>query len=181
MSGTVEAFRLHAWPVASSNRLVLIGGLVQGIKACQYNTFLQTEPWTGTTGIVSYKTIHIYTWQFMATSVEFTLVLMHLPSNRNQKYLQVKYLVWLTRNFTKCENPNQTKTAWLDPTLILYDRACVKVSFLPLCDNEAHLGWAALALMFRGTSRAGSPKFLSDRWAFSACHTCHLRPSVAFH
>lgn len=33
----------------------------------------------------------------------------------------------------------------------------------PRCDNEAHLGWAALAPMFRGTSRAGSPKFLSDR------------------
>lgn len=37
------------------------------------------------------------------------------------------------------------------------------ISLLPLCDNEAHLGWAALAPMFRGTSRAGSPKFLSDR------------------
>lgn len=41
--------------------------------------------------------------------------------------------------------------------------ACVKVSLSPLRDNEAHLGWAALALMFRGTSLAGSPKFLSDR------------------
>lgn len=69
----------------------------------------------------------------------------------------------------------------LEPCPILETTRCVKVFLSPRWDNEAHLGWAVLALMFRGTSRAGSPKFLSDRWAFSACHTCHLRPSVAFH
>lgn len=80
MSGTVEAFRLHAWPMVSSNRLVLIGGLVQGIKACQYNTFLQNRAVDRNHWNSSCKTIYSYSYlySFLLTSVEFTFTLVRL-------------------------------------------------------------------------------------------------------